>query len=301
MKGALCPSAFRGLLTFVIYVTFTVVLCLCFFVVALVKLLVPAAAVRRQTSRILDWIASGLWVGCSVWTHRLIGKVHYEIRGNSRVHMDRWCLIVSNHQSWVDILVLIRVLQGRVPPYKFFVKKELLWLPLMGQCFWGLDFPVMKRYPRHVVEKYPHLKGKDLETTRKSCEKFKHRPVAIMNFIEGTRFTPQKHEKQSAPYQHLLKPRAGGTAMILYAMGARLQDLVDVTIAYPEGVPGLWDFFCGRTRKIRVHLQLRPIPEELKDGRYFEDAPGRRRFYQWLDHLWSEKDDTLEALLSEKR
>ena len=88
--------------------------------------------------------------------------------------------------------------------------------------------------------------------------------------------------------------------MILYAMGAKLQELVDVTIAYPEGVPGLWDFFCGRTRKIRVHLQLRPIPEDLKDGRYFEDAPGRRPFYQWLDHLWSEKDDALEALLSEE-
>ena len=292
-------SVFRGLVTFAVYVIFTVVLCAFFFVVAAVKFLVPAKAVQKRASRELDWIASGMWVACSVWIHRILGRVEYDIRGQADLHMDRWCLIVSNHQSWVDILVLIRVLAGRVPPYKFFIKKELLWLPLMGQCFWGLDFPVMKRYPRHVVEKHPHLKGQDLETTRKSCGKFRHTPVAVMNFVEGTRFTREKQKKQGSPYRRLLKPRAGGAAMILYAMGDQLQDLVDITIAYPDGVPGLWDFFCGRTRRVRVDVRLRPIAEDLKNGRYFVDKQGRDWFYQWLDQLWARKDQTLDSLLSE--
>jgi len=293
------PSVLRGMLTLGIYVGFTVVLCLFFFLVAAVKLLVPVKTVRKRATGILDRIASRMWVACSVWTHRFFGRVVYDMRGETQLHMDRWCLIVSNHQSWVDILVLIRVLAGRVPPYKFFVKKELLWLPLMGQCFLGLDFPVMKRYPRHVVEKYPHLKGQDLETTRKSCEKFRHTPVAVMNFVEGTRFTREKQKKQGSPYRHLLRPRAGGVAMILYAMGDQLRDLVDITIAYPDGVPGLWDFFCGRTRRVRVDVRLRAIDEGLKDGRYFEDQQGRDRFYQWLDQLWAQKDQTLDQLLSE--
>jgi 1-acyl-sn-glycerol-3-phosphate acyltransferase len=295
------PPVLHGLLTFVIYVVFTVVLCLFFYLVAAVKFLVPAAGVRKQTNRILDWIASGLWVSCSVWTHRIITRVTYDIQGDADLRTDRWCLILSNHQSWVDILVLIRVLDGKVPPYKFFIKKELLWLPFMGQCFWGLDFPVMKRYSRQVLEKHPHLKGKDLETTRQSCEKFKHTPVAIMNFIEGTRFTPRKHEKQKSPYKHLLKPRAGGAAMILYAMSDQLRDLMDVTIAYPDGVPGLWDFFCGRARRIRVHVRPGPIPGDLKKGDFFSNETARRRFYQWLDQLWKEKDQILDSLLLEEK
>ncbi|MBS0012398.1 MAG: acyltransferase [Desulfobacterales bacterium] len=292
-------SVLRGVFTFAVYVGFTGVLCVFFFLVAAVKFLVPVKAVQKRAGRVLDRIASGMWVACSVWTHRILGRVAYDIRGQADLHMGRWCLIVSNHQSWVDILVLIRVLAGRVPPYKFFIKKELLWLPLMGQCFWGLDFPVMKRYPKHVVEKHPHLKGQDLETTRKSCEKFRHTPVAVMNFMEGTRFTRHKHKKQNSPYRHLLKPRAGGMAMILYAMGDQLQDLVDITIAYPDGVPGLWKFFCGQTRRVRVDVRLRSIPEDLKDGRYFADQQGRDRFYQWLDQLWVQKDQTMGGLLSD--
>ncbi len=292
------PPLLRGVLTFAIYVVFTVVLCLFFYLIAAVKFLVPAQGTRKQISRTLDSIASGIWVWCSVRTHDLAGSVIYDVSGDTNLRPDQWYMIVSNHQSWVDILVLIRVLKSKVPPYKFFIKKELLWLPFMGQCFWALDFPVMRRYSKEMLEKYPHLKGKDLETTRKYCEKFRHRPVSIMNFVEGTRFSAKKHEKQGSPYKHLLVPRAGGAAMILYAMGDQIHDLVDITIAYPEGVPGLWDYFCGRTRRVRVHLRLRKIPEDLKNGLYFEDKQGRSRFYSWLNELWAQKDQTLDALLS---
>ena len=63
-----------------------------------------------------------------------------------------------------------------------------------------------------IVEKYPEKKGKDIEATRKSCERYKDEPITLINFIEGTRFTPEKHAVQRSPYQHLLKPKAGGLA-----------------------------------------------------------------------------------------
>lgn len=295
------PPAVRGMLTFAWYVVFTVVLSCFLFAVAAVKFLVPAASARAVNSRVIDWIASGLWVACSVWAHRLMTPTRWDIRGADDLHMDRWCMIVSNHQSWVDILVLIRVLRGKVPPYKFFIKKQLLWLPFMGQCFWALDFPIMKRYSKEFLEKHPHLKGSDLEATRRSCEKFKDKPVTIMNFIEGTRFTPEKHQNQNSPYRRLLRPRAGGAAMTLYAMGDRLEYLVDVTIAYPGGVPALWTYFCGRAPEVRVAVKVSRIPPELKTGRYFTDPQSRRRFHDWLHELWTAKDRTLDDLMAENQ
>lgn len=293
------PTFIRGPVTFVFYLVFTVALSLFFFMVAAVKFAVPGAWVRRVTSRILDWIASDLWVRCAMWTHRFTGRIQWEIQGDEDFRIDRWCLLVSNHQSWVDILVIVHVLAGKVPPYKFFIKKELLWVPFFGQCLWALDFPVMKRYSKAFLEKYPHLKGRDLETARRSCEKFKNTPVSVMNFIEGTRFTRKKHASQQSPFTHLLRPRAGGLAMAVYAMGDLLEPLVDITIAYPEGVPGLWDFFCGRTRRVKVHMRVLQVPPEIRGLNYFADTDSRRRFNEWLHQLWTEKDRIMEGLLSE--
>ena len=113
-----------------------------------------------------------------------------------------WYLMTSNHQSWADILVLQKVTNRRVPSLKFFLKQELIWVPLLGLAWWALDFPFMKRYSRAQLEKRPELKGKDMETTRKACEKYAHYPVSVMNFFEGTRFTEEKHRQQNSPYRH---------------------------------------------------------------------------------------------------
>ncbi|MFW5908337.1 MAG: acyltransferase [Desulfosalsimonas sp.] len=294
------PPLIRGILTFALYVAFTVPLSLFLFTVAIVKLLSPFRAGKLWSSRVTDWIASGLWVRCAMWTHRLTGRIGWETRGIEKIRTKQWCLIVSNHQSWVDIIVLVHVLAGRVPPYKFFIKKELLWIPFFGQCLWALDFPIMKRYSRAFLEKNPHLKGRDLETAKKSCEKFKEIPVTVMNFVEGTRFTPEKHRIQQAPFNHLLKPRAGGLAMTLYAMGDLLENLIDITIVYPEGAPGLWDFFCGRVSRIKVEARVINIPKEFSRKNYFTNSDVRQRFNQWLNRIWKEKDEIFGAMLYDK-
>lgn len=292
------PPVIRGMVTFAFYVVFTVVLSVFLFAAAAVKFLVPVRPVKLWSSRVTDWIASGLWVKCAILTHRLTGRVRWEVTGAESINTDRWCLITCNHQSWVDILVLVHVLAGRVPAYKFFIKKELLWLPFFGQCLWALDFPVMKRYSRAFLEKNPHLKGKDLETAKKSCEKFKQTPVTVMNFAEGTRFTIEKHSRQQSPFKHLLRPRAGGMVMVLYAMGDLLEDMADITIAYPEGVPGLWEFFCGRISRVKVDARILQIPDEFKQGDYFNDPVRRTRFNEWLNSHWKEKDSILDTMLS---
>lgn len=208
--------------------------------------------------------------------------------------------MISNHQSWVDILVLQRIFNRKIPFLKFFLKKELIWVPFLGLCWWALDFPFMRRYTKSFLAKNPHLKGKDLETTRNACEKFQYKPVSVMNFIEGTRITPQKHARQKSPFEKLLKPRAGGIAFVLSAMGHQLHKLVNVTIHYPDGIPTYWDFVCGKVKKIHVEVAVTPVADlfnnnVFNDG-YFDDPQQRARFQQWLNQVWQHKDQQLVQL-----
>jgi 1-acyl-sn-glycerol-3-phosphate acyltransferase len=158
-------------------------------------------------------------------------------------------LVLANHQSWVDIVVLQTVLNRRIPFLRFFLKSELIWVPFLGLAWWALDFPFMKRYSRRTLARNPELAGKDIEATRRACEKFKGMPVSVMNFVEGTRFTAAKHGRQSPPYRHLLKPKAGGVAFVMDAMGSALHSVVDATIAYPAGIPTMLDLLSGASRR----------------------------------------------------
>ena len=289
----------RGALTLLSYITFTTIIFIILLFVAIAKLLIPVKGFRKHSGRILDGLASTGWVFCANMTHRLLTRTRFEVHGRDNIKLDRWCMLLSNHQTWVDILVLIRVFYRKLPPYKFFIKKELLWVPLMGIAFLALDFPIMRRYSKEFIEKNSHLKGQDLEATRRACEKFKTQPVTIMNFPEGTRFTEAKHEKQQSPYKHLLKPRAGGTALVLYAMGEVLEQILDVTIVYPQGVPGLWDYFCGRTPEIIVDIRRLGVTPDLV-GNYFSDPDFQAHFRKWLNAFWEEKDTRIDHYLQRK-
>jgi 1-acyl-sn-glycerol-3-phosphate acyltransferase len=155
----------------------------------------------------------------------------------------------------------------------------------------------MKRYSKEALEKHPHLRGKDIEATRKACAKYRELPVSVMNFVEGTRFTPAKHARQGAPHADLLLPRAGGIAFVLDAMGELLNAVVDVTLAYPQGRPSMIDLFTGRVREVHVEVRALDIPPDLLGGDYSNDAAFRERFQAWLNAIWGAKADRLEALL----
>ncbi len=211
-----------------------------------------------------------------------------------------WYLLICNHQSWVDILVLIRLFVESLPFPVFFAKKELLRLPLFGQAMWGLDFPLVERHSREEVQRRPELRGRDLQTVRSACEKAKQMPTTFIVYPEGTRFTAEKHRSQGSPYRHLLTPRPGGTAVALTTLGDRLGGVLDVTIAYPEGRPGLIGALVGRTGPVIVRARLLEIPPELLDGDYERDTRFRNRHKGWLDGIWREKDEVLGRHLSRK-
>ncbi|MGM0403438.1 MAG: acyltransferase [Thermodesulfobacteriota bacterium] len=209
-------------------------------------------------------------------------------------------LVISNHRSWADILLLQHIFNRRIPYLKFFLKKELIWVPLLGIAWWALDFPFMKRYPKEYLEKHPEQKGKDIETTRKYCEKFKYSPISVINFLEGTRFDRKKQEKQQSPFRHLLKPRAGGIGIVLSSMGEHLSRIIDVTIVYPENRPPIpfWEFLKGNIPVAVIHIRSYPIPEKFAGKNYETDAVFKTDFQQWINQIWMEKDERIEKILN---
>ena len=174
--------------------------------------------------------------------------------------------------------MLQHALNGRIPLLKFFLKQELIKVPVMGAAWWALDFPFMKRYSKAYLEKHPEKRGQDLETTRKACEKFRDMPTSVMNFLEGTRFTQRKHDEQQSPFQYLLKPKAGGMAFAMSAMGEQFRSVLDVTIHYPQGIPTFWDFLQGKMQRCTVLINEIEIPQELRNGDYETDEQYRLNF-----------------------
>lgn len=289
------PAKLIGFLSLILYTLNTIFWLLPILIFALLKALIPISFSQKFFSYLLDLMASS-WVAMNTLHQKLFTKVEIQVIGLEELNRKDWYLVLANHQSWVDIMVLQRALHGQIPFIKFFLKKELIYVPIIGLAWWALDFPFMKRYSQSFLRKNPHLKGKDLETTRKACAKFKHKPVSVMSFIEGTRYTQEKHDKQNSPYNYLLKPKAGGIAFVLDAMGEHLNTIVDVTIYYPEGIPTFVDFLCGRVKKVQIEVHTTEITKELT-GDYFNDRSFKIYFQKWLTQFWHEKDVRLKNMM----
>ncbi|NQU65479.1 MAG: acyltransferase [SAR324 cluster bacterium] len=262
------------------------------FGVTLFKFAIPLKPFRTIFGKIATLIAE-----CWIFVNNLgliyTRNININVTGIEELNRKEWYLVISNHQTWVDIPILQKVFFRKIPFLKFFLKNELIWVPFLGPAWWALDFPFMKRYSRGVLKKKPHLKGKDMEITRKACEKFKDMPVSIMNFTEGTRFTKSKHDRQRSPFRHLLKPKAGGIGFVMTAMGNQLHYILDVTISYPQGPQSFWAFLCGRVNMVDVHVQKIPVADDLI-GDYMQDKAFRVKFQHRLNDIWKQKDILLE-------
>jgi 1-acyl-sn-glycerol-3-phosphate acyltransferase len=284
----------RGILTMALIVLNLLAWTLPLLLVALVKLASRGRA-REACDRMLVGIARN-WIGGNNLILRLTQDVRWDVEGIDGLPRREWYLVICNHQSWVDILVLQAVFNRRIPFLKFFLKQELIWVPVLGFAWWALDFPFMQRHSRKHLERHPEARGQDLEATRRACERFRRAPTSVMNFVEGTRFTPAKHAAQRSPYRSLLKPRAGGTAFVLGAMGEVLHRMLDVTIVYPGAAPSLWDLCCGRVYEIKVRVTSHEIPAWTRAGDYQEDPDFRARFQAWIGEIWQHKDEHIGAL-----
>lgn len=264
--------------------------------VGLVKLLLPVAPVRRVADPILLGIAR-YWARAFNRIMMTTARADLELHNSVPPNPDGRYVLISNHQCWADVMLLVHVLdRERLPFPRFFIKEILRWLPIVGFACWVLDFPFMKRYSKEQLAKNPSLRGKDLETTKRSCEVFRRVPATIVNYAEGTRATAAKRAAQGSPYRLMLRPKAGGTAFTLQAMDDVLDGVLDMTVAYtgsPE--PTFWDFVCGRIPHVYIKLRPLEVPAHLRGGDYQNDPAFREAFKAWLEEIWAEKDEEVAS------
>jgi 1-acyl-sn-glycerol-3-phosphate acyltransferase len=264
--------------------------------IALLKLVLPGRRLRNVCSRGVMWVAE-TWAEIDKLIFALLTPTVWDIRGGEGLRRDRSYLVVSNHQSWVDIPALVQAFNRKTPYFKFFLKQELIWVPFLGLAFWALDYPFMKRYSKAFLAKHPEMAGKDLEITRRACERFKDLPVTVVNYLEGTRCTPVKQARQGSPYQHLLKPKAGGVAFTLAALGPQLDALLDVTLVYPgQRPPGFWKLISGQVPRVIMDIQTHELDPALWAGDYEGDPEFRQYVQAWVTRLWQDKDARIAAL-----
>ena len=265
-------------------------------VLGLVRLLLPVPRISNFLLRVMHRLYSAFAI-ISVAMIKIFNRIEIQIDIDEALSKQKWYLITANHISYLDIILLIDFCAPRIPAPKFFVKKQVIYLPFVGLAAWALDMPFMRRYSQAYLIKYPHLKGKDIETTRKSCEKFIDTPTTIINFVEGTRFTPKKHAQHKSPYSHLLRPKAGGIAFTLSAMGELFSNILDITIAYPNSTHPMIDMLSGRMTKIGIEVKTLEIAPELI-GDYFQDRKFQTGFQSWINRLWEDKNKRMKKWMS---
>lgn len=289
------PLFFRVPLIWLLIALNTLVLASLLLLCSLLKGILPIKGLQRILNAWILALAES-WIAGNSWMMDHLTTLHIYYSEDAALNPLGHYLVLSNHQSWVDILVLQKVFNRRIPFMRFFLKQELIWVPMLGLVWWALDFPFMKRHSKSQIQKNPSLAGQDIAATRKACEKFLGKPISIMIFPEGTRFTIAKHHHQQSPYASLLKPKSGGMAYALDAMGMGLKAIIDVTLHYPNGTPSLADLIADRVKQVTVDVKLRDIPETLRKGDYENDHAFRVQFQTWMNGLWQEKQANLDKL-----
>lgn len=268
-------------------------------VAGLIKLLVPIPAVWRSISVFCNFMMYCWCEGLALLLH-LNPWLKWDVQGLEGLNKKNWYLLISNHHSWADIVVLCVLFRKHIPMNKYFLKQQLAWVPFIGLACWALDMPFMRRYSRSYLIRRPERRGKDVETTRRSCEKFRAHPTTIVNFVEGSRFTEEKKRETRSPYHNLLPPKAAGIAMALNVLGSQFDKLLNVTLCYPDNhTRPFYDMLSGRLTRIVVRINLVPIGEELH-GDYVNDKNFKRGFQRWLNGLWEEKDRQLTDIMRDK-
>ena len=218
-----------------------------------------------------------------------------QVINNEKYDMNKWYMAMSNHQSWADIFVLLTVANKKIPLLKFFMKKELWWIPFVFLANKTLNMPFVNRHSKKAIEKNPSLRTKDYENTLKSCKRFLRAPSTIFSYAEGTRFTSEKHKAQNSKYKNLLQPKIGGMATALSAM-PEIDTLINFSVVYKSKKRSAWSFLNGEMKDVKVFIKSYKIPENLKNRNYGSDRLYREEFKEWIEEIWDEKDRKIDEL-----
>tara|TARA_B100001029_G_scaffold13359_1_gene8979 strand:+ start:18435 stop:19295 length:861 start_codon:yes stop_codon:yes gene_type:complete len=285
-------SLLKGVICFLLLTLNTLFWCIFLLSLAIIKLLIPLETSKRVFTYLIILIGE-CWIFCNGLWIKIFHNPKWEVEGFEQLDTKNWYLSISNHQSWADIFILQSITNRKIPMLKFFMKDILIWVPVIGLAWWALDMPFLKRYSDEKIRRNPELRGKDISSMKNSFKRFARYPVSIFIFAEGTRFTKQKKEFQSSPFDKLLLPKPGGVGLTLSTM-PYINKLIDFSIKYESDERTFWAFLCGKLNKATIKVDLISIPENFAGKDYSQDQTFREEIKTWLYGIWQEKDKFLK-------
>ena len=262
------------------------------------KLLIPIQRIRDYIYRIMTRIyVIAAWTDDQLlW--RIMG-IQLEVRGLEHLHPNRLYLVLANHQSWADILILQSLFSFKNHIPKFIAKKQVLCLPLVGLICWAYDYPIVKRHSKKELQARPDLRGKDRKALQSSLKRFHQTPGSIVNFAEGTRYSWSKAKRFQSPYRFLLSPKIGGLFVILQSMGEQLYEILDLTLAYDCPKLSFWDFLSGKCRRVIVQAKHIDPDQSFKRAKHNLKNVSLNEVAEWIQRIWEKKDQKYLELRSE--
>ena len=284
---------FIGILTF-----FSILIILSFAVTLLTIVNIPRIIPNRNLKVLLGSFSNTMGsatVASITAALKILHKIEWDFQMPEDVNTDTWYIAMSNHQSWADIFILLAAGHQKIPLLKFFMKKELQWIPIIYLVHKTVDMPFLNRHSRAQIQSNPELKKVDFENAKIAAKRFSRNPSTAFSFAEGTRFTGQKHAEQESPYTNLLKPKVGALAIALSGM-PQVNTLVDFTVVYASKKRSTWDFLCGDLSKAKVVAKTYSLPENLKNRSFEEEDDYRRDFQTFVDAIWLEKEQVIKGL-----
>jgi len=202
---------------------------------------------------------------------------------------------MSNHQSWADIFILLAAGHKKMPLLKFFMKKELQWIPIIYLVHKTIDMPFLNRHSQKQIQANPELKKLDYENAEIAAKRFSRNPSTAFSFAEGTRFTDEKHLAQASPYKNFLIPKIGALAIALKGM-PQVNELIDFTVIYSSEKRSAWDFLCGEMSQAKVYAKAYEIPNTLKGKNFDQEEEYRQEFKNFINKIWKEKQERYTEL-----
>ena len=288
-------SSLIGLVTFILII---IELTIGFGTLAIVNIpraLIPIKLFKISLAKFSNFIGDLTVYGLKLIMLLMHGNNIRVIDDNETFERDEWYMSMSNHQSWADIFVLLVAANYKLPLLKFFMKRELWWIPFVFIANKTLNMPFVNRHSKEAIRKDPSLRTKDYENTVKACKRFLRSPSTIFSYAEGTRYTKEKHLDQQSPYNNLLIPKIGGMATALSAM-PKIKTLVDYSVVYESEKRDAWSFLCGDMNKVQILVKKYEIPEKLKEKNYLNDSQYREDFKMWIEDIWQQKDKNIDKL-----
>ena len=286
-------KSFIGILTFL-----AILLILTIGVLYLSLINVPRVTPSKRVKKLLGNLSNKTGsniVNLITMSLKLLHNLKWEFDIPDGVDTNSWYIAISNHQSWADIFILLAAGHNKIPLLKFFMKKELKWIPIIYLVHKTIDMPFLNRHTQAQVKSNPGLKKLDYENAKKAAKRFSRNPSTAFSFAEGTRFTKTKHDKQGSPYKNLLKPKIGALAIALPGM-PQVNSLIDFTVVYKSNRRSTWDFLCGEMSQAKVKARIYNIPEDLKSEAFEQEKEYRKKFKLFIERIWKEKDSVFSEL-----